>query len=95
MKVVTLFSHTVNQGNTMNLRDYQDLKSKVEQLQRRSDKLEGALEQKYETLKREYGCKSLEDARKQLEKEEQEIVRIEERCDSAIEEFQSKWGDKL
>jgi len=79
----------------MDLKEYERLKTKVDRLQREADRAAGIRDEKMGRLKEEFGCKSLDAARKLLKTVEQETEEAEAGYAEALEEFKEKWGDKL
>lgn len=77
------------------LRDYILLKEKVEEAQSKADKAEGALNEVLKTIKKEFGCKSLKEAKVKLKKLKKEEAKAEEEFDKAMTEFEEKWGELL
>jgi len=74
---------------------FEQLKKKVECLRSERDKASGELKAVRNTIAKEFGCKSLKEAKEllgELKKEEEEL---KEDLDEAWEEFDQKWGDKL
>jgi len=82
-------------GIEMDLKEYERLKSKVDRLQREADRAEGILEEKMARLKEEFGCKTLDDARKLLKTLEEDADEAGVEYDDALESFKEKWGNKL
>lgn len=79
----------------MSLDSILDLKKKVEELQRRADKAQGALDGLVRRLEEEFGCSTLEEAQILLEEFEQEEKDAEKAFKKAMRKFQKKWGDLL
>lgn len=77
------------------IKDYLKLKKQVEQAKAQADKAEGALEQLFKTLKKDYGVNNLEGAKKKQKTLEKELNKLQKQFDNAYEEFKEKWGDKL
>ena len=79
----------------MDLREYTDLKNKVEALRRKAERAQGAYEQLLKRLKDEFGCDSLDAARALLNKTEREVKKAKERFEQAKTEFEQNWQEKL
>jgi len=77
------------------IKKYQELQSKVERAQGNADKAEGALSQVMERLQNEFNCSSLKQAQKKLNEMIQEEEEAKEEFETAVEEFDEEWGDKL
>ncbi len=80
---------------TLSMEEFNALKSKVESLQRKADKAEGALEQTMAILKEEYSCDSIEEAAELAEKFREEADTLEARFEKAESTFDDKWGKVL
>ena len=80
---------------TVDLQEFNKLKSQVERLQRTADKAQGALEQAMEILKEEFGCDSVEEAKDLAEKYRKEARVLKEKFEEAETEFTEKWGEVL
>ncbi len=74
---------------------FKELKAKVDRLRREYDRAEGALEQAMMKLKKQYGCKTLEEGRALLVKTEKDCKRKRAKFDKAMERFDGEWGEKL
>ena len=74
------------------LKNYMELKRKVEEAQQKVDKAEGALEQIMERIEKEFDCSTLEAAKKKLKSLIQQEDTTKKKFDEAIEEFEEKWG---
>jgi len=73
------------------LKKYMGLKKKVERAQQEADKAEGALEQVMKQLKKEFGCSTLEEAKKKLKVLEKQKQKAEKDFEIAVEEFEEEW----
>jgi len=74
---------------------YLKLKKKIEQIQQEANKVEGALEQITEQLRKEFDCATLESAKKKLKVIERQEQKAKIEFENAVEEFEEKWGDRL
>jgi len=77
------------------LEEYNQLKKKVDAAQQKADKAAGALEQIMKTLKSEFNCKTLEEAKKKLSQLKNKSTKIETELSEAIEAFEEKWNESL
>jgi hypothetical protein len=77
------------------LERYSELKNKADALQKQISRAEGALEQSLTRIQQEYGCKSLVQAKRKLERLEQEHVGAVDAFNIAAEEFEEKWKEVL
>lgn len=83
----------VTMSNT--LRQYADLMEKVESLNRKAERAQGACEQLIKQLKEEFGVGSVEKGDKLLRDMEAEIERLKNEIEDDMNKIQSKWGDRL
>lgn len=79
----------------MDAKEFVRLKERVEVLQRKADRAEGALEQWHQQLRKEFGCRSVDEARKTLADLEQQEQQLDEEYQKTVQVFERKWGDKL
>ncbi len=79
----------------MTLVEFQKLKSDVERLQREQSRSEGALQQFYSRLEKEYGLKDCEEVRAALEELKEEEQVLAKQCHDAMHDFTEVWGEKL
>lgn len=77
------------------LKQFAELKSKVEQAQQRMDRAQGSLDQLMKQLKEDFDCKTIEEATAKLKKLKKEESSIEEEFTEAMEKFNEKWQEKL
>ena len=77
------------------IKDLEQLKEKVEQLKEKRNRAEGRLEEAQERLKEEFGVNSLRAAEKLLKQLAGEEETAREEFETALEEFNDEWGDKL
>lgn len=80
---------------TIDLKTYQRLKDKAESAQREADRAAGALEQIGERLKKEFGCSSVKDARKILQRTSAEEGQLEEECEAALAKLREDYPDLM
>jgi predicted Zn-dependent protease len=77
------------------LREFTDLKHRVESLQKRADRAQGAFDQLTSQLKKEYGVTTLDEGKRLLLKLEKEEQKAEREYREALEKFLEEWGDQL
>lgn len=80
---------------TLSIDDFKRFSDKVESLQRKADKAQGALEQGMDELKEMCGCDTVEEAKEVAAERMEEANKLEEKFKKAEEKFTTKWGDKL
>lgn len=77
------------------LSELAELKKEAEQARREADKAAGALEQLHQRLQDDFGCASVDEARKELvrlEKEEKALLRQYEKL---RQEYTERWTTEL
>lgn len=79
----------------MNLQQILALKNKVESLRRKADEMKGAQDQLQKQLKKDYGCETVEDARKLLRKMKKEQEKLEKQYEEEMNRFHKKWEGKI
>ena len=67
----------------------------IEKIRRDSDKVVGARDQLLKQLKKELQCKTLKEAERIVKRMEREAKEAEQKAETALEEFEEKWRDKL
>ncbi len=77
------------------LKKYIELKRKVETAQQKADRAEGALQQVMKQLKSEFGCTTLDAAKKKLLLLTKQESKAKKEFDSAVKEFEEKWEDEI
>jgi len=75
--------------------EYEQLKSKVEKLQREANKAEGALQQLMTRLKEEFDCSTIEQAEELQAKLQKQTEKAEQEFEEAYNLFKEEWGSKL
>ena len=75
------------------LKRYMELKKRVEQAQQEVSKAEGALEQIMKQLKKDFGCATLEIAKRKLELLEKQSQKAKTEFEDAVDKFEQKWTD--
>lgn len=71
------------------------LLARVEGVSREADRAAGAKAQLLKRLQEEYGCASLEEAEKLLEKKEKELAKLGDEFDRDFAAFEQKWSPYL
>jgi len=79
----------------MDLKRYTDLKSKVDELQKRASRATGAVDTIKGQLKKDHGCNSVQEGKTLLVKLEKELTKTEKELEEAMDEFDTQFGDKL
>jgi predicted AlkP superfamily phosphohydrolase/phosphomutase len=79
----------------VDLSEFTALTKKVEELQKNSTRNEGAIGQLLQTLKKEFNCKSVEEAEKLRDEITEELEAMEEEFEKQMEAFQSEYGEQL
>ena len=74
------------------LKDYTQLKKKVEEDQAEADRAEGALAEIMKRLKDEFGCSTIPKAKKKLKQLKTQAVNIEREYNTKIESYENR-GD--
>ena len=79
----------------MKINRYEELKGRVDKLQRDHDRAEGALSELMGRLKEKHDCKTLKAAENKLEGMEGKVAKMEGDFDRAVDEFEEEWGEAL
>lgn len=79
----------------IDLAEYQRLKQTAEECQRRADKAAGALEQVKATIKNEFGCANLKEAKKLFADLTTEEAELERKYNAALTKVKMEFGDLL
>jgi len=79
----------------VDLKEYVQLKKRVDQAKQKADKAVGALEQIMKQLKKNFGCNSLQEAEKKSKSLQKQAITSKKEFDEALEEFEEKWYDEL
>ena len=72
-----------------------ELKSKVDILRAKSERATGAFDQILATLKKDWGCETIEVAQDKLKVMLKKADRLKKDYDSRLAEFQEEWKDEL
>jgi len=78
---------------TIKLDKYLALKRRVESAQQKADQADGAIGEVMKQLKKEFGCSTLNEAKRKLKQLEKQEVESKEKFDSAVEKFEEDWPD--
>lgn len=79
----------------LSIKDFEKIKSKVDQLKREQSRAEGALESVMERIKDEFDCDSMAEAKELQKKLNEAAKKAETKYREALEEFEQNWGDLL
>ena len=71
------------------------LKKDVETAQQRASRAQGALDQLMITLKKDFGCGTLEQAKKKLKSLQEQEEKVRKEFVDAVDEFEEKWDEQL
>lgn len=74
---------------------YTKLKEKVERIKQESAVAEGALNEVMKRIKKKFGCTSLNEAKKLLNKLKKKEQTSKEAFEEAMDEFEEKWSDEF
>ena len=79
----------------VDLKKFEQLKSKADKLERDKARAEGALAQTLKRIEDEFGCRSLAEAERLLKQMEKEAEAAEQAYNKAMDEFEAEWGEEL
>lgn len=79
----------------LDLARFNRLKESADDAKRETAQAEGALRQLMRQLKDEFDCDSLEEAEEKAAKAERDAAKAEKKYETALTEFEKKWGGKL
>lgn len=79
----------------MEIKRYQQLKNKLDNLQREVNRADGALDQTLLTLKTEFNCATLEEGEKKKSELQTKARKAEKKFNSLLNQFEEQWGDVL
>jgi len=80
---------------TISVREYEQLKAKVEKLQREADKAEGVHAEQMRRLRQDFNCKTLEDAVAKQNDLEKKLQAEEKKLQKMTDKFEKDWGSVL
>ena len=73
---------------------FKQLKQQADDVRAARDRTAGQLEATMERLKNEFGCGTIEEAKKLLVKLNKEATKAEAGYDEAVETFEKEWGSR-
>lgn len=73
---------------------YLQLKKRVEAAQQEADKAEGALGEMMKWIKDEFGCSTLNEAKRKLKQLKKQEETSKKAFDDALDVFEGKWEDE-
>lgn len=73
---------------------YLSLKTRVETAQQEADQAEGAEKEVMKQIKTEFGCNTLNDAKRMLKQKRKQEADSKEKFDIAFEKFEEDWPDE-
>lgn len=79
----------------MNLKQYQQLKDRVDTLRQNVARAEGVRDELLKRLRREYGCETVEEAEQLHLRLASEAEEAEGRFQQQLAQFNEEWGDLL
>lgn len=77
------------------LKKYEELKERLEKSRRKLDQITGAQRQLMGRLRKEFHCKTLEDASKLLKSLQKRKMQLETDLESSIAKFEKRWQHVL
>ena len=80
---------------SVKLKEYNDLKDRLDKAQKKADQATGALKELKKQLKEKFDCSSLNEARTLLKKLEKQKSGLQTKFDDAVEAFEEKWDAQL
>lgn len=79
----------------MDVKQFVALKARLEEKKHELSKAKGVQSEIDSTLKQEFNCGSIEEARQMLEEVKQEEAKFEEQLSQSVAEFEEKYGERL
>lgn len=79
----------------MTPQEFEDLQNKVEEAKRAADKAEARLDMLKKELQKEFGCKTIKQAKKLLEKLRKTEQEQEEAFSQSLRDFEERYGNLL
>ena len=77
-----------------NLDKYLKLKKRVESAQQEADQAEGAEKEVMNQIADEFGCDTLNEAKRMLKQKRKQEVDSKEKFDTAFDKFEEDWPDE-
>ena len=84
-----------HQEQASELGRFLSIKEKLDSLQKQADRAQGALDQVLSTIKKEFGCNSLEEAKLLQAKLAKDTSRLESELHKSLLAFEEKHGEML
>lgn len=78
---------------SVTIEEIQSIKEQAEQKRRAADRAKGQLEQLMKTLKEQFDCDSLEEAKDKLTEIEQEGIKLSQRIEKLKDRVVSMWNN--
>lgn len=72
-------------------KQYQELRRDVEEAKEEAQRAQGALDEGLSRLEKEFGCKTIQEAREKLEDMEEERNAAEKKFEKALKDYERKW----
>lgn len=79
----------------MTPQEFEDLQNKVEEAKRAADKAEARLDMLKKELQKEFGCKTIKQAKKLLERLRKTEQEQEEAFSQSLRDFEERYGNLL
>ena len=79
----------------INVKEYRQMKSELDTLNKEAVRCEVELDAVMERMKKEFGCDTVEEARDRLNKLENDIAATVKEFNKAFDAFRRKWRDKF
>ena len=73
---------------------YLSLKKRVDKSQQEADQAEGGIQEVTNQIKREFGCDTLNAAKRKLKQLEKQETTSKKAFDDAVEKFEKDWPDE-
>lgn len=80
---------------TIDIKKFQELKSRVEEATREKNKATGVLETLKEELQNEFGCKTIKEAKKLLKELQAKQRKAENQFNRELEDFEKEFGEDM
>jgi len=77
------------------LKTITELKEKVRQLELKKEQAKGRVAQLLTTLKQEYNCTTLKEAKTALKRKKSELKTLDDKYQKLMQDFIEKWEEKL
>jgi len=77
------------------IKTLQRLKERVDDLRQEVNRSTGARDEAMRTLKKEFGCENISEAKKLLKKKKEDEEQKREAFDKAMKTFEDEWSEEL